>query len=292
MTPGMAALDALGRVSIILVPNSVHRLDAGFYKKRYPDARVVAPAAARAKVEDVIAVDALAEDELPKHGVTIHPLPGWKHGELGYEFALPGGGRALVLSDVLTNANPVPGFGGWVSSNITTAVKGRRIWTSRASSELRAMLTDRAAGARTRLARLARLRRTAALVVPQVRDARSSRACEVTLRPLSLDDVAALRAAASESRRTMASASFLTVASRCVRTSTVPRAARPGDRLPFAIVWRGRVVGSTSFIEPRIWQWPVGCELQRIDRPDTVEIGSTGSRLQRSGRAATPRRSS
>ena len=29
----MAALDALGRLSIILVPNSIHRLDAGFYKK-------------------------------------------------------------------------------------------------------------------------------------------------------------------------------------------------------------------------------------------------------------------
>ena len=120
----MAALDALGRLSIILVPNSIHRLDAGFYKKRYPDARVVAPAAARAKVEAVIAVDALAEDELPRHGITVHPLPGWKHGEVGYELALPGGGRALVLSDVLTNANPVPGFGGWVSSNITTGGEG------------------------------------------------------------------------------------------------------------------------------------------------------------------------
>ena len=48
-----------------------------------------------------------------------------------------------------------------------------------------------------------------------------------------------------------------------------------GDRLPFAIVWRGQVVGSTSFIEPRVWDWPVGCQLQRIDRPDAVEIGST-----------------
>ena len=76
------------------MPNSIHRLDASFYKKRYPDARVVAPAAARAKVEAVIAVDALAEDELPRHGITVHPLPGWKHGEVGYELALPGGGRA------------------------------------------------------------------------------------------------------------------------------------------------------------------------------------------------------
>jgi len=48
-----------------------------------------------------------------------------------------------------------------------------------------------------------------------------------------------------------------------------------GDRLPFVTVWRGRVVGSTSFIEPRVWDWPAGSALQRIDRPDAVEIGST-----------------
>jgi hypothetical protein len=138
-------------VSIILVPNGGHRLDAGFYKKRYPQARVVTPAASRAKVEDVIAVDAVAEDELPKHGVTIHALPGWKQGELGYEFALPAGGRALVLCDVLTNENPVPGFGGWVTSNLTTAVKGP---LGVARMMKLALLKDRAA-AREGLARLA-----------------------------------------------------------------------------------------------------------------------------------------
>lgn len=147
----MAALDALGRVAIVLVPNGGHRLDAGFYKNRYPDARVVAPEASRAKVEAVIPVDAVAEDELPKHGITVHPLPGWKHGELGYELALPGGGRALVLCDVLTNANPVPGFGGWVTSNITTAVRGP-LGVARIMKL--AMLKDRAA-AREGLARLA-----------------------------------------------------------------------------------------------------------------------------------------
>jgi hypothetical protein len=147
----MAALDALGRVSIILVPNGGHRLDAGFYKKRYPEARVVAPAASRAKVEEIIAVDAVAEDELPKQGVTIHPLPGWKHGELGYELALPGGGRGLVLCDVLTNANPVPGFGGWMTSNLTTAVKGP-LGVARVMKL--GMVKDRAA-ARDGLARLA-----------------------------------------------------------------------------------------------------------------------------------------
>ena len=99
---------------------------------------------------------------------------------------------------------------------------------------------------------------------------------EVILRPLSLDDVAALDTAASESR---AHYGFSVVPDgRESMRAYVGRFLKQhaaGDRLPFAIVLRGRVVGSTSFIEPRIWEWPVGCELQRIDRPDAVEIGST-----------------
>jgi len=126
-------------------------MDVGFYKARYPDARVVAPAAARAKVEKVIAVDAIAEDELPQHGITIHPLPGWKHGELAYEIALPGGGRALVLSDVLTNPDPPPGFMAWVVSKTTTGVKAP-LGVARIMKL--AMTSDRAA-ARAGLERLA-----------------------------------------------------------------------------------------------------------------------------------------
>jgi RimJ/RimL family protein N-acetyltransferase len=99
---------------------------------------------------------------------------------------------------------------------------------------------------------------------------------EVTLRALSLDDVDRLAAAAGESRDHY-------------RWSAVPdgrdatrayierllRQRDAGDRLPFATVWRGRVVGTTSFLEPRVWDWPRGSELQRTDRPDAVEIGTT-----------------
>ena len=99
---------------------------------------------------------------------------------------------------------------------------------------------------------------------------------EVTLRPLSGADVSALTAAAAESRDHY-------------RLSAVPdgadamgayverllRQRDAGDRLPFVTLWRNRVVGSTSFIEPRVWAWPAGSARQRTDRPDTVEIGST-----------------
>jgi RimJ/RimL family protein N-acetyltransferase len=99
---------------------------------------------------------------------------------------------------------------------------------------------------------------------------------EVTLRPMALDDVVALAAAAAESREhyrfssvpegTEAMAAY-------VERLLTQQAA--GDRLPFVTLWRGRVAGATSFIEPQTWEWPPGSAMQRSDTPDVVEIGST-----------------
>jgi RimJ/RimL family protein N-acetyltransferase len=98
----------------------------------------------------------------------------------------------------------------------------------------------------------------------------------VTLRPLALADAAALAAAASESR---ASYGFIRVpdgveaARRYVELALADRDA--GHRVPFAIVWRDRVAGSTSYLDVQRWRWPEGSPHQRTDRPDSVEIGST-----------------
>jgi RimJ/RimL family protein N-acetyltransferase len=48
-----------------------------------------------------------------------------------------------------------------------------------------------------------------------------------------------------------------------------------GRRLPFAILWHERLVGSTSFLEIQRWRWPAGSALQRAQHPDVVDIGST-----------------
>jgi hypothetical protein len=119
-----AQLDSLGKVSLMIVPHGGHRLDIAAYKRRYPTAKVVAPAATRAKIEEVVPVEANAEDELPRHGIKAHALPGWKNGELAYEIGLPGGGRGLVLSDVLANDDRLPGMGAWFFRNVTGGVKG------------------------------------------------------------------------------------------------------------------------------------------------------------------------
>jgi hypothetical protein len=121
---GMAQLDALGKPSIMIVPHGGHRMDAPFYKARYPEIRVVAPSAARAKIEQVIKVDATSEEALSSLGVRVHALDGWRHGELAYEMDTPAG-KLLVASDVLANADAPPGLGGWFVAKIAGGVSGR-----------------------------------------------------------------------------------------------------------------------------------------------------------------------
>lgn len=48
-----------------------------------------------------------------------------------------------------------------------------------------------------------------------------------------------------------------------------------GERMPFAIRWHGDIVGTTSYWELKPWRWPAGSSMQRLDRPDAVEVGST-----------------
>jgi len=98
----------------------------------------------------------------------------------------------------------------------------------------------------------------------------------VTLRPLAADDAPALATAASESRREFGYIGVpdgVEEARRYIETALADREA--GRRLPFAILWHDRVVGSTSYLDLQRWRWPAGSPLQRTDDPDAVEIGST-----------------
>jgi N-acetyltransferase len=99
---------------------------------------------------------------------------------------------------------------------------------------------------------------------------------DVMLRPLALADVDALTSAAAESRDSYA---YTPVpngpaeARAYVEHALEQRAA--GERHAFAIEWRKRVVGSTSYADYQPWRWPKGCGLARTDRPDALEIGYT-----------------
>jgi hypothetical protein len=157
----MAKLDALGKPSVMIVPHGSHRLDPPFYKARYPEIRVVAPAAARAKIEEVIKVDATSEESLPAHGVRVHAVNGFKNGELAYELDTPGG-KLLILSDAVANHDPPAGLGGWFMSVVAGGIKGRKLGIPRIVRRM--ILSDKAA-ARASLEKLAEIPDVKALTV-------------------------------------------------------------------------------------------------------------------------------
>src|SRR5439155_13335095 len=98
----------------------------------------------------------------------------------------------------------------------------------------------------------------------------------VTLRLLSLADATALAMAASESRDQYVYTRVpdgVEDAKRYIETALADHEI--GRRIPFAIIWHDRIVGSTSYLDIQQWRWPPGSPLQRTDYPDSVEIGST-----------------
>ncbi|RUT10147.1 hypothetical protein DSM106972_006420 [Dulcicalothrix desertica PCC 7102] len=98
----MIQLESLGTPKIMIVPNRIHRLDARVFKQRYPELIVVAPAAAIPYVEQVVPVDATAEEFLPQYGIVCHQPTGIRPQELTYELQLPTG-KALIFTDILFN---------------------------------------------------------------------------------------------------------------------------------------------------------------------------------------------
>jgi len=98
----------------------------------------------------------------------------------------------------------------------------------------------------------------------------------VTLRPLTAADAGPLAAAAAESRDHYEYTRVpdgVEDAKSYIATALAERETR--RRMAFAIVWRERIVGSTSYLDVQQWRWPAGSPLQRSDTPDVVEIGAT-----------------
>jgi len=99
---GMAALEAIGRPSWILVPNALHCSDAGWYGDRYPSARVLVPAAARGKLFDKVRrIDGSIDEDWPealRGELAVVPLHGTRIGEVAF---VHGPSRTLVLTDAV-----------------------------------------------------------------------------------------------------------------------------------------------------------------------------------------------
>jgi hypothetical protein len=109
---GLAALEALGRPAVMVVPHTDHLMDAPFYAARYPGLRVVAAEDARALLGTRVTVHATPEAALPALGVRSHRVAGLKRDEIVLEVDLAGGGKALVFTDLIGNVPRAPGVRG------------------------------------------------------------------------------------------------------------------------------------------------------------------------------------
>ncbi len=107
------ALEALGEVKYIVVPNHYHRLDGGAFSARYPDAQVVAPKGARHKIEERVKVH-LTYDEFPVlDELRVAYVAGGKDLEGVWRFHSDEG-TTLVFNDALFNQPHLAGMEGFV----------------------------------------------------------------------------------------------------------------------------------------------------------------------------------
>jgi len=123
--PGMAKLDGLGEVEIILVPNGQHRLDASSYAVRYPKARVLAPRGGRAKIAKLVEVHGTI-DELVDPDVTLIHTAGTRDAE-ALMIVRSGDRTSLVFTDALFNMPHGHGVTGWILKHVTQSSGGPKV---------------------------------------------------------------------------------------------------------------------------------------------------------------------
>jgi hypothetical protein len=109
----MREIEAFGTPAILVVPNGFHRLDAKVYKQRYPSLRVVCPTGSRAKVEQVVKVDASYADAVGDTSVRLFHLDGTKERE-GCLQVDSGGKSTVVFNDVVNNLPKMGGLFGFL----------------------------------------------------------------------------------------------------------------------------------------------------------------------------------
>jgi hypothetical protein len=108
----MEALEKLGRPAIMVMPHDRHQMDAPFYKRRYPDLRVLAPEPQHPRK---VPVDGDL-GELGALGINAYVPPGTTYHEVVLELPVQGGqageggmtGVALCTTELLGNLSGDP----------------------------------------------------------------------------------------------------------------------------------------------------------------------------------------
>jgi hypothetical protein len=106
----MEALEKLGRPAIMVMPHDRHQMDAPFYKRRYPDLRILAPDPRHPRK---VPVDGDL-GELAALGINAYVLPGTTYHEVVLELPVQGAmpGIALCTTELLGNLPKLPGVMG------------------------------------------------------------------------------------------------------------------------------------------------------------------------------------
>lgn len=115
--PQMEALDALGPVRFLIVPNAGHRLDVRAWLTRYPDAAVIAPPGAREAVTEAVPVKAINDSPLGDPGVSLALVQGMKADEFAMTVSRADG-TTLVLNDVLASVCHPKGLGAQIMARL------------------------------------------------------------------------------------------------------------------------------------------------------------------------------
>ena len=104
----LETLEKLGRPAIMVMPHDRHQMDAPFYKRRYPDLRVLAPEPRHARK---VPIDGDLR-ELGALGINAYVLPGTTYHEAVLELPVEGGttGIALCTTELLGNLSGLPGL--------------------------------------------------------------------------------------------------------------------------------------------------------------------------------------
>ena len=112
----MNALESYGTPAFLIVPGDIHRMDAKPWKDRYPALKVIAPAGARDKIQDILPVDATGVD-FGDPAVHFMAMPGTGDTEavLVVETA---NGTTVILNDLIFDLANRPGFSGWLFKKI------------------------------------------------------------------------------------------------------------------------------------------------------------------------------
>lgn len=123
---GMQALESWGTPAFLLVPSAHHRIDAPRYKQRYPGLTVLTPPGARAKVEQVVAVDGVYAD-FPQDDTVRLELPNGLAEREGAMFVRSADGVTLVLNDAVFNMDKKRDFLGNLFTTLLGSAPGPRV---------------------------------------------------------------------------------------------------------------------------------------------------------------------